>query len=450
MFDFAFNRNNRESEKRAADYLDRHFGGKNISFPIDPFQLLQKEKVLLTFANFNDLEGVYLPSSSQKDVPLVGINARRPITRQRFTAAHELYHHLYDSDKQYSCPIGSKNKNEKDADAFAAAILMPYEEFQSIIDERKDAFGHITFDDVLFFADYFGVSFEACLFRAAYLFNVIDGDLKSSNLRKRIRNYKPEKKREEYNLSYLKLYEQLLDDLAGSSTFKPNLFAQLKFQNEYIYNDSRMEGLDVTIEQASEIVTDLRMNMQNSEFCIEENEAYLSIAGHYEMYKDIFAYSGNYVGVVDLFRLNKKLFSYYPYPEFGGTIRKSNTLVMGGKFETIDCTNIYDELGKLNDEFLNAESFLHEKELIKYVKKIVQIHYKLTVIHPFADGNGRTARALMNMQFIHAGLPPIYIFAEEKNEYYDALRKIDIESDYSDLYILVIQKMIASIIELYR
>lgn len=44
----------------------------------------------------------------------------------------------------------------------------------------------------------------------------------------------------------------------------------------------------MTIEQASEIVTDLRLNTQNSEYCKEENEAYLSVAGHYAMYQSIF------------------------------------------------------------------------------------------------------------------------------------------------------------------
>src|SRR6202789_530355 len=34
-------------------------------------------------------------------------------------------------------------------------------------------------------------------------------------------------------------------------------------------------------------------------------------------------------------------------------------------------------------------------------------HYRLTAIHPFADGNGRTARLLMNLLLIRGGYPPV-------------------------------------------
>ena len=47
--------------------------------------------------------------------------------------------------------------------------------------------------------------------------------------------------------------------------------------------------MNVSIEQAAECVTDLRLKMQNSEYCNEANEVFMSIAGHYDMYQDIFA-----------------------------------------------------------------------------------------------------------------------------------------------------------------
>ena len=34
-----------------------------------------------------------------------------------------------------------------------------------------------------------------------------------------------------------------------------------------------------------------------------------------------------------------------------------------------------------------------------------EAHYRLVTIHPFTDGNGRTARLLMNLLLMHAGLP---------------------------------------------
>jgi Fic family protein len=50
-------------------------------------------------------------------------------------------------------------------------------------------------------------------------------------------------------------------------------------------------------------------------------------------------------------------------------------------------------------------------------KHIIRTHHKLTLIHAFSDGNGRTARAFMNVQLVRAGLPPIYIKVEDRSEY---------------------------------
>lgn len=48
-------------------------------------------------------------------------------------------------------------------------------------------------------------------------------------------------------------------------------------------------------------------------------------------------------------------------------------------------------------------------------------HYKLVYVHPFADGNGRTSRLLMNLVLMQARYPPITIRKEQRAEYYGAL-----------------------------
>ena len=58
-------------------------------------------------------------------------------------------------------------------------------------------------------------------------------------------------------------------------------------------------------------------------------------------------------------------------------------------------------------------------------------HAKFEFIHPFADGNGRTGRTLLNYFFMINGFPPTVIYAEEKLRYsvaleaYDATETID-------------------------
>jgi Fic family protein len=50
-------------------------------------------------------------------------------------------------------------------------------------------------------------------------------------------------------------------------------------------------------------------------------------------------------------------------------------------------------------------------------------HQKFEKIHPFADGNGRTGRMLMNFMLLNSNLPPISIRKLNRSEYLTNLRK---------------------------
>jgi Fic family protein len=50
-------------------------------------------------------------------------------------------------------------------------------------------------------------------------------------------------------------------------------------------------------------------------------------------------------------------------------------------------------------------------------------HRRLVNIHPFNDGNGRTARLLMNLVLIRGGFPPIAIRPEDRPAYVQALQQ---------------------------
>lgn len=50
-----------------------------------------------------------------------------------------------------------------------------------------------------------------------------------------------------------------------------------------------------------------------------------------------------------------------------------------------------------------------------------EAHYRLIAIHPFSDGNGRTARLLMNLILLQASHPPAAIGPEERLAYLDAI-----------------------------
>ena len=56
-------------------------------------------------------------------------------------------------------------------------------------------------------------------------------------------------------------------------------------------------------------------------------------------------------------------------------------------------------------------------------------HERLVTIHPFEDGNGRTARLLMNLVLFRGGYPPVAIGPEHRADYIAGLEACQLDGD---------------------
>lgn len=69
---------------------------------------------------------------------------------------------------------------------------------------------------------------------------------------------------------------------------------------------------------------------------------------------------------------------------------------------------------------------------IKRVRPVVGAaiaHHRLVAIHPFLDGNGRTARLVMNLLLMREGFPPTVIMKANRRQYYRVLAQADYGDD---------------------
>ncbi|MDR3309343.1 MAG: Fic family protein, partial [Tannerella sp.] len=107
------------------------------------------------------------------------------------------------------------------------------------------------------------------------------------------------------------------------------------------------------------------------------------------------------------------------YNSAEGDFRKSAVYV--GKRYFMDFRKVPDAVKSLCDD-INAQN-----DAVKTVDEIYNLafdaHFSFVGIHPFADGNGRVARLIMNYILAFHNQPPALVFTEDKQQYFDALEK---------------------------
>lgn len=77
---------------------------------------------------------------------------------------------------------------------------------------------------------------------------------------------------------------------------------------------------------------------------------------------------------------------------------------------------------------MGALSTLMKEEKDAFVRAVLG-HFFFVYIHPFMDGNGRTARFTMNSQLVTSGYPWVVIPVERREEYISSLEKTSVEED---------------------
>ncbi len=115
--------------------------------------------------------------------------------------------------------------------------------------------------------------------------------------------------------------------------------------------------------------------------------------------------------------------------------------IYAGKYKTIK-NLVKTRTGDTFNFALPVETPHRMEELLKWYNEVdklekfskfflaVNFHYKFLCIHPFDDGNGRTARLLMNYILMKDGFPPVILRKEEKINYLLAIQQSDRGSIY--------------------
>lgn len=107
-----------------------------------------------------------------------------------------------------------------------------------------------------------------------------------------------------------------------------------------------------------------------------------------------------------------------------GLYRKINVRISGSQHIPPEYPLVQDRMDELFNWYEKNKQ-LHPLELAAI------FHHQFVYIHPFADGNGRTARLLMNFILMSHGFPPAIVKATSESvlKYYTTLEQASVEKD---------------------
>ncbi len=103
-------------------------------------------------------------------------------------------------------------------------------------------------------------------------------------------------------------------------------------------------------------------------------------------------------------------------PKYAGRYRDIQVRITGSSHEPPDPLHIPEAMRQFTRQRLS-------KSKTHAVEQAALAHLDLVSIHPFVDGNGRTARLLMNLILLKQGYFPAIILKNDRKKYYDILEK---------------------------
>jgi Fic family protein len=106
-----------------------------------------------------------------------------------------------------------------------------------------------------------------------------------------------------------------------------------------------------------------------------------------------------------------------------GTYRDHDVRISGSDWIPPSYKTMREEMRKLFQWYYFERKKLHPVELGAI------LHNKLVRLHPFSDGNGRTARVVMNWILMKNKFPMFYIELRDKIHYYEAIEEGDKGND---------------------
>jgi Fic family protein len=188
-----------------------------------------------------------------------------------------------------------------------------------------------------------------------------------------------------------------------------------QFATSFTYNTNRIEGSTITLRETADLLERGISPSQRPLKDIKETET------HKQVFYDMLNYDKE-ITLSTILYWHTQLFQF-TQPDVAGKIRQHQVGISGSKF----LPPYPIELDLLLRDFFDW--YHQNKKKLHPVHLAGLVHLKFVTIHPFADGNGRISRLLMNYVLRTNGYPMLIIPYSQRTSYYTVLERSQLKKD---------------------
>jgi Fic family protein len=183
-----------------------------------------------------------------------------------------------------------------------------------------------------------------------------------------------------------------------------------QFEVKYVQGTTAIEGNTLSLQEASDLL--LHGIVPHAKSLREVNEV--------QNFKSVKAFRESYKGHINP-EFIKKLHSLIMHnidEESAGIFRRTDDIgIVGTDIQLSPSVMIEDELKEISLYY-----YKRIKEGYHPFEEAVMYHYFFETIHPFADGNGRVGREILNYMLDWQKYPRLLFLGKDRAKYIDALR----------------------------
>jgi Fic family protein len=183
---------------------------------------------------------------------------------------------------------------------------------------------------------------------------------------------------------------------------------------EWIYHSNAIEGSTLTLRETQLI---LQTGLTIGGKSLREHFEVVSHRDAIE-YVEALAASEAFVTAFEVRQIHKLVLAHVD-DQNAGQYRALPVRIAGASHQPPDAWEVARCMVEWTDWLNGPALALHP------IERAAQAHHRLVAIHPFFDGNGRTARLVMNLLLMRDGYPPTVILRTNRQQYYRVLARAD-------------------------